>query len=137
MATVDELSTTRTSAGAVQGRILPLQAPPADAAVARANPMSTITFYGKNSVGKPLSVRFFSKTRHVVWPSATKAYVLPADRKIYYIQLKCERREKICVGAWAPKIPNVYWGVGPQGNKACSSCCFTCNGGSVGAEFVR
>jgi hypothetical protein len=98
---------------------------------------STFRFYNRNSSGKQINFRFFSKKRNWVWPGGNKYWYIPPDRKQYYVTLSCVRGEKVCFGGYWPSQPNVYWGVGRNGDKACAACCYKCNGGQAAVNFIR
>jgi hypothetical protein len=140
-------------AAPITGRFVPDRAPPtaaADAAGAenevgaaggpvnaKAKKKSTFTFYGRNSSGQEIDFKFFSKTRNWVWPSATTHWILPPNRKQYYVKLICQNGEKVCFGAWWKSNPNHYWGVGYNGKQGCSACCYICKGGWSAVNFLR
>ena len=84
--------------GSRAGEILPDEAPvdaDRDAAAAEAEAgaagtsldskaaNSSFTFYNRNSSGKEIDFKFFSKTRNWVWPSATTYWIAPPDKKQY------------------------------------------------------
>ena len=52
------------------------------------------------------------------------------------MKLICKRNEKVCFGGWWKSKPSIYWGVGQKGDKGCSACCYTCNGGQAAVNFV-
>jgi len=76
---------------------------------------------------KVVDVKFFSSNRNHVWPSRDTVYTI----KNYDVQtynLSCISGEKICFGAWRRGNDSKYWGAGHTGKKACSTCCYICNG---------
>jgi hypothetical protein len=89
----------------------------------------TETWEIRSSYPFKLQMQFFSKDRPVVWPAGGQAYVLD-DSKMHQFSLNCRAGERVCYGAW--DITNrgtkgkKYWGVGPDNNKGCSDCCWTC-----------
>jgi hypothetical protein len=98
---------------------------------------ATFTFYNRNATRTQINFRFFSETRRGwVWPAGGKSWISPPNGKRYHVKLSCLKNEKVCFGGWAPKRPGYYWGVGKDGTKACSSCCYICNNNYASVRFV-
>ena len=92
-----------------------------------AEPPRQVTWRVTNSTGLAIGVSFFSQARpgHA-WPDANRNWpMIPGATADY--NLACETGERICYGAFAP-YRREFWGVGIQGNQACSNCCFSCDG---------
>jgi len=74
-----------------------------------------------------VEVKFFSQNRKAVWPGATSHYTLK-DPKVASFKLNCVAGEKICYGAGVSGNLTRVWGMGPDGKKQCTECCYTCGG---------
>jgi hypothetical protein len=135
----DTVPTGNMSVGSMAGAMATIGTPGVggSASTGASRVYSTFTFYNRNSSGWSARLKFFSKSRNWVWPGVYSSWSMPADRVQRYVRLSCIRGEKVCYGAWASSNPNYYWGVGPQGNRGCVSCCYTCNGGYGSVNFVR
>lgn len=79
-------------------------------------------------------VRFFSQDRSVVWPGAHGAYALKNSAP-HDLTVQCNVGEKICYGAY--DTARSYWGAGPKGDKACKSCCQTCDPKGAKLYFAK
>lgn len=42
--------------------------------------------------------------------------------------ISCKEGERLCYGAWMPLSPIGYWGMGKEGDKSCTQCCYVCDG---------
>jgi hypothetical protein len=82
--------------------------------------------YHKNAV----ELSFYSQNRNLEWPGNGRVHVL-RDYDVHNYSLNCVKGEKICYGAWVQGASSSYWGGGQGGKQACSSCCYTCNGGQT------
>lgn len=111
--------------------------PTADARAARYRFFSTVTVLTRNISGWDIAFRLFSKTRAWVWPNAWVWYRAPADGWTYYSRITCRTGERICLGGFAPSRPGLSWGVGPNNNRPCWNCCFTCRSGTVRYTLTR
>jgi hypothetical protein len=83
------------------------------------------TFKLTNKAENAIMVKFFSRTRPHVWPTATTHENLNDDAQHSY-RLACEPGEHICYGGSDTASNKKYWGVGFKGDKACKDCCITC-----------
>jgi hypothetical protein len=83
------------------------------------------TFKLTDQAGYQIIVKFYSKTRNWVWPSATTHWTL-GDTAQHSFSLACNNGEKICYGGAFAANDATYWGVGFQGNKSCKDCCLIC-----------
>jgi hypothetical protein len=84
------------------------------------------TFRVKSMSDSKVQIKFFAKSRNHVWPGTDRAYNLN-DYEEHNIKLACESGEQICYGAWVTGDGSRWWGVGPDGNKGCRNCCYTCD----------
>jgi hypothetical protein len=91
----------------------------------------TITFKMRSFASSPVSVKFHSTSRKVVWPAGGKVWTLK-DYKVIDIKLTCVTGEKICYGGFDARRS---WGVGRDGKAGCASCCATCSNNSVTRVF--
>ena len=87
--------------------------------------------YHKNAV----ELAFYSQNRNHEWPGNGKVYVI-RDYEVHDYKLSCVKGEKICFGGWV-QGGKTYWGDGRGGKAACSSCCFTCNGGVTAIQNLN
>ena len=85
----------------------------------------TATFKLTNKAENAIMVKFFSRTRAHVWPSATTHEKLDDDAQHSYA-LTCEVGEEICYGASDSEFNKRYWGIGFKGDKHCQDCCIKC-----------
>jgi hypothetical protein len=86
------------------------------------------TFKLTNHGNFSIMVKFFSQTRHWIWPGATQHWTLSDDGQ-HAFKLSCQHGEKICYGGSYTADDKTHWGVGYKGDKPCSDCCLTCDGG--------
>jgi len=86
----------------------------------------SMTWKFKSDYKYKVQVKFYSKSRNVVWPGNGQAYNLD-DSQVHEIKLNCQGGEKICYGGWVTGNAKLYWGVGVDGKRGCEDCCFTCN----------
>ena len=91
---------------------------------------SSVTFHMKSNHPNKVQVEFYAQSRNHAWPGGSKAYNLD-DSEVHAFKLSCRSGEKICYGAWVSGNQKRYWGVGLNDKQRCSSCCTTCNGGSI------
>jgi hypothetical protein len=82
----------------------------------------------RSDVSVRAQLKFYSKDRPYVWPSATTAWNLN-DYETHAYNLACISGEKICFGAWSVPTGRLYWGVGHGGANSCRNCCFICGEG--------
>ena len=91
----------------------------------------TLEWQFRSEHPKVVDVELYSHSRRGhVWPGNNKVYVLN-DYSTKTIRISCRSGEKVCYGAWVRNRSNLYWGVGYKNRNRCSSCCYTCNGGST------
>jgi hypothetical protein len=83
------------------------------------------TFKLTNKAPNAVMVKFFSKTRPVVWPDANHHELLNDDAQ-HSFALSCQVGEEICYGASDSASNKRYWGVGLNNDKACKDCCLQC-----------
>ena len=59
------------------------------------------------------------------WPKSGSLYATPGFNETRRASLSCTIGTNVCYGA---KIDgrNWYWGIGLEGNRGCTSCCYTC-----------
>jgi hypothetical protein len=106
------------------------------AGIAQPAQSETLTFRMQSLYQYKVGVKFWSKTRNWVWPSRTRHYVLD-DNKVKRMKLTCRYNEKICYGAWSTGRPTFGWGVGNEGKRGCSNCCYRCTGGVTPIRVLR
>lgn len=77
----------------------------------------------KNGKSRAVVIELHGQTK--VWPGGDQLYLFEAgERKSFPID--CREGEKICYGAWLYGDDRVSWGVGPENDRDCDDCCFTC-----------
>ena len=91
------------------------------------------TFKLTNKAPNAVMVRFFSRTRPVVWPDPNHHELLNDDAQ-HSFALSCQVGEEICYGASDSVSNKRYWGVGLNGNMGCKDCCLTC-GNNVASSW--
>jgi len=94
------------------------------ASIAQADARS-IQFHVQNRSGHLLQVRFVSKSRKVFWPGDHSGYNQANGTRANY-DLACNSGERICYAAWSMPDEKLNWGVGINGTRYCSACCYTC-----------
>lgn len=87
-----------------------------------------VTFVMNNGHPYAVEVELYSQDRDHVWPGGGQVYVLD-DSETKEIPLSCQSGETICYGAWVSGDQGSYWGVGPDNQEVCESCCYVCEGG--------
>ena len=97
-----------------------------------------MTFYMKHNSQTGIAIEFFSQDRNQVWPGNDKVYFLDKGEK-KSVTVECQAGENICYGAWVAGDDSVWWGVGPDNDKKCDTCCRICVDGatetvSIGSE---
>jgi hypothetical protein len=89
-----------------------------------------VTFVMKNEHENALRVELYSQDRDHIWPGGGEQYYLD-DGEAKTMSLACEEGESICYGAWIDGDENTYWGVGPNNQQTCDTCCYVCEGGET------
>ncbi|MBX3577234.1 MAG: hypothetical protein KF723_08490 [Rhizobiaceae bacterium] len=85
----------------------------------------TMSWLMTNAHPRAVVVELVSQTRSHRWPGDGKVYLLEkGERKS--VPIECNGGEKICYAAWVNGNDRVTWGIGPDGDKACSDCCSLC-----------
>jgi hypothetical protein len=90
----------------------------------------SLTWHFRSEYNGTISLEFYGQDRDYVWPGNNEVYVID-DGKVHNYTLSCRTGEKICYGAWVRNHSESYWGSGYDGEQACDSCCYTCNGGET------
>ena len=84
-----------------------------------------MTFYMKNDTGRAMVLELHGRDTARVWPGEGQVYLLePGERKSELID--CREGENICYGAWVYGNDRISFGVGPDGDRQCRSCCSIC-----------
>ena len=89
-----------------------------------------VTINIKSNHPNKVQVEFYAQGRSHAWPGGNQAYNLD-DSAVHSYRLNCNAGERICYGAWVNGNRNKYWGVGLNNRQRCTSCCTTCNGGTI------
>lgn len=108
-------------------------APRREAEPAPAGPF--IEFRIRNATGVPVGVAFYAQSRNWCWPDCDKQYTF-RDANAHTIRIDCQRGETVCWGAWRVDNPSRYWGVGPNNEHNCRTCCYTCDGTTTPIEAL-
>ena len=85
--------------------------------------------------GRDVEYRFFSRARNVRWPAnggfwVTRGYNVTVDNP----PLSCSPGERISIGARIQGTTYVS-GTGPDGNRSCSECVYTCGANTTPYRF--
>ena len=76
--------------------------------------------------GYRIDYRFFEyrgSEQTGVWPRQGRQYSTSRFEEEYSSDLQCTVGRKVCYGG---KTGDRYWGVGIEGNRSCTACCWTC-----------
>jgi hypothetical protein len=87
----------------------------------------SITFKVRSFHKFSVDMKFYSKSRNNIWPSATSHWTIK-DFNVKDYKLTCVRGERICYGAATSGSGRMSWGVGLSGKAGCKNCCWTCGG---------
>jgi len=81
--------------------------------------------------------KFYDVDNNLVWPNSSTHYTTPGLGITSTKELACVSGAKICYGAALQADGGgVYWGIGLNGDKSCTNCCYTCTlGSSVGKNL--
>lgn len=112
------------------GRVAVLLAAASCAALAAPAVAEEVTFVIRNAHPYAVYVELFSEDRNHSWPGGGDGYYLDDDGT-WDIAISCRSGEKICYGAWVDGDEDTFWGVGPDGDQRCGSCCYDCEGGAT------
>ncbi len=86
-----------------------------------------MTFFMKNDHPRAVVVELFGQDTGKQWPGNDKVYLLEkGGRKS--VTVDCSEGERICYGAWVNGDDRTFWGVGPDNDRACETCCSICVG---------
>jgi hypothetical protein len=92
----------------------------------------------QNVQSEPVALAFYSQNRKHEWPGGGKAYSVPYSATLTYrYNLECNPGERICFGAWVTQNSTKSWGVGRNGVRGCSDCCFYCDGTVATKQIFR
>jgi len=81
--------------------------------------------YVRNGNQSAVAVQAFSQDNDQTWPGGDEVWLFePGQKKT--VPLSCTPGERICYGAWVNGNDAISWGVGPDGDKDCKSCCLIC-----------
>jgi hypothetical protein len=86
---------------------------------------NTLTWEFQNDYQYTIDLKFFERSRNLVWPGRNQVYVLN-DRAVRSITLSCNSGDYICYGGSESGNPKIYWGVGIDGKQGCDRCCYYC-----------
>lgn len=86
-----------------------------------------MTYFIKNEHGRGVVIELFSEETGTRWPGNDQVYLLEkGERKS--VPIECRAGENICYGAWVNGNDQVFWGVGPDNDRRCATCCTICVG---------
>jgi hypothetical protein len=87
----------------------------------------TMTYFMRNAHWRGVVVELFGEDTGTRWPGNDKVYLLEkGERKS--VPIECRAGENICYGAWENGNDRTLWGVGPDNDRACRTCCAICVG---------
>jgi hypothetical protein len=84
----------------------------------------SVVFQVTNSAKYKMRLRFYSRTRGVIWPTNETSYVLDDSNQHQYA-ITCQVGEQVCYGAYY-ETGGTSWGKGREITSACTGCCMTC-----------
>ena len=86
---------------------------------------------GNQYSGAQINYKFYDFANSLVWPSSSSSYVSNySDTRT--ANLNCISGANICIGASSGSLS---WGVGLAGNSSCTTCCYSCDGGTHSYTF--
>jgi hypothetical protein len=103
----------------------PLRALALFAALVPTAALADMNFYVRNNRADDIAFEFVSRESQTVWPGGDKAYFLEA-RARKSVRLDCTEGENICYGAWVNGNDQISFGIGPDRDKPCETCCHVC-----------
>ncbi len=84
-----------------------------------------MTFFMKNDYPRAVVIELFGQDTGTRWPGSDKVYLLEkSGRKS--VRIECREGERICHGAWVNGNDRIFWGVGPDNDRSCETCCVIC-----------
>ena len=96
----------------------------------------TLTWRVRSNHPNTVNVEFYSQNRRHAWPGGKKVYVI-RDYDTHSYRIRCRSGEYICYGAWVRGRSSSYWGVGKSNRNKCSSCCYSCDGGTTRIQVLN
>ena len=96
----------------------------------------TLLFSVRSEHPNIVSLEFYSENREHSWPGGNEVYILD-DSATHTYNLRCNRGEKICMGAWVRGRTEEYWGVGRNARQSCTACCFICDGSATRTQVLN
>lgn len=84
-----------------------------------------LTFFMKNVDRHAVVVEFSSPAHGTRWPGDGQVYLLEKGEK-KSVTIDCEEGDRICYGAWVNGDDKISWGVGPDNDRFCDTCCRVC-----------
>ncbi|MBN9073272.1 MAG: hypothetical protein J0H34_17090 [Rhizobiales bacterium] len=84
-----------------------------------------LTFFMKNVAPRAVVVEFSSAAKGTRWPGNDQVYLLEKGEK-KSVTISCEEGDSICYGAWVNGDDTIVWGVGPDNDRFCETCCRIC-----------
>ncbi len=96
----------------------------------------SLTWQIRSEHPNAVAVEFYSQERNYSWPGGSKVYIIK-DWDTHTYRLSCHSGEKICYGAWVRGRKSTYWGVGQNNRNRCTTCCYTCGGGTTNIKVLN
>lgn len=103
------------------------------AALFPAAALADMNFYVRNNGSSDIAFEFVSRESLTAWPGGDKVYFLEAHAR-KSVRIGCTAGEHICYAAWVNGNDQVSWGIGPDRNQPCETCCRVC--ADSGSETV-
>lgn len=96
----------------------------------------SMSWFIKNDFSHGVAIELFGQDTGTRWPGDDKVYFLDqGERKT--VPIACKAGENICYGAWVNGNDRVFWGVGPDNDRACETCCVVCVEKAVGEIVIE
>ncbi|TAH64674.1 MAG: serine/threonine protein kinase [Rhodopseudomonas palustris] len=91
----------------------------------------SVSFTFSNSVGLRVGIRFYDGSKRQQIDPEQGQHALSIGKTQTY-KVPCQSGVNICFGAWGEREAfQPFWGVGRNGDQACSDCCLTCRSSSI------
>lgn len=95
----------------------------------------SVSFTFSNSVGLRVGIRFYDGSKRQQIDPEQGQHALSIGKTQTY-KVPCQSGVNICFGAWGEREAfQPFWGVGRNGDQACTGCCLTC--GSSAAPLTQ